>query len=141
MDQWRSISYIHTFPRPLDLWYVPRNPHLILQSSGANSYESLLFPPFSACLDDVSLATDDPNSAASTDDTSYRRKIMRYEMTSEWQYEINQEHEVQDLGEEAASFGEFAEALLISLGAVLFVSAGTYLVFTGFVASLLALIA
>ncbi len=70
-----------------------------------------------------------------------RRKIMRYEMTSEWQYEINQERAVQDLGEEAASFGEFARALLISLGAVLFVSAGTYLVFTGFVASLLALIA
>ena len=66
---------------------------------------------------------------------------MHYELTNEWPNEVSEDLVVQDMREEAASFGEFAKALLISLAAVLAVGAGTYLAFSGIVASLLSLIA
>ena len=65
---------------------------------------------------------------------------MRYELTNEWQNEMSEEPMVQNMSEEAASFGEFAKALLLTLTAVLAVGAGTYLIITGVVASLLSLI-
>ena len=66
---------------------------------------------------------------------------MSYQLTNEWPNERNQETSLQQSSEEAASFDEFAKALLITLGAVLLVGFGTYLIFAGFVASIMALIA
>ena len=66
---------------------------------------------------------------------------MSYQLINEWSNDRNQESLLQHSSEEAASFNEFAKALLITLGAVLFVGAGTYLIFAGFVASLLAFLA
>ena len=65
---------------------------------------------------------------------------MSFQLTSEWSEERNQETPLTHSSDEAASFNEFARALLITLSAVLLVGLGTYLIFAGFVASLMALI-
>ncbi len=83
----------------------------------------------------------DTSQSAQKIQVADRRKTMRYELTNEWPNEMSEEPVLQDMREEADSFGEFAQALLISLAAILAVGVGTYLVFTGIVASLLSLMA
>lgn len=60
---------------------------------------------------------------------------MRYELTREFN---GDEASFEEL--DAGSFGEFAQAFLLGVGAILLVSVGTYLIFSGVAASLLALL-
>jgi len=58
---------------------------------------------------------------------------MRYESTGQ-----SYDGDFENL--EADSFGEFARALLLGLGAILLFSAGTYLIFSGLVATLIGMV-